>query len=122
MIINYNDCFWGDSTLEKIEIVYDKVVITVFNDAMQKNIYIDCCDCAGITQLINWDENIIENIFVKDIPNGQHQIIAIINEIYNGASNNYSKCIEGPFFELHIVLINDLSFSVVCKNICMRDK
>lgn len=35
-VINYNNCFWGDSTLEKIEIVYDQINITVYNDVWQK--------------------------------------------------------------------------------------
>lgn len=36
MRINYEDCFWGDSTLERIEIAYDKIGITIYSDALQK--------------------------------------------------------------------------------------
>ncbi len=36
MIINYKKIFWGDSKLEKIEIAGDTIVITVFNDVLEK--------------------------------------------------------------------------------------
>lgn len=121
IIINYDNCFWGDSTLEKIEIVYDKVEITVFNDVSQKNIFIECSQCVGITDFINWDENILENIFVNEIPNEQHPMIQVIKQLYGANSYDSEKCIEGSFFELRILFINELSFSVICKNICFRD-
>lgn len=121
IIINYNDCFWGDSVLEKIEIVYDKIEITVYNDVFQKEIYIECSQCVGMTQLINWDETIIENIFLQEIPKGQHPMIAAIKRLYGTNSFDSEKSIDGNFFELRISLINELSFSIVCKNICFRD-
>ena len=121
IVINYNDCFWGDSTLEKIEIVYDKIVITVYNDALQKNITIECSQCAGMTQFINWDEIIIEDIFLEEIPSQQHQITTIIKQLYGIDSHAWKKSIEGQFFELRILLINEVSFSVICKNVCFKD-
>lgn len=41
MIIDYNNCFWGDSVLEELNIKYDKINITVYNDVLNKNILID---------------------------------------------------------------------------------
>lgn len=121
IIISYNDCFWGDSTLEKIEIIYDKIVITVFNDVLQKNINIECSQCVGMTQFINWDENIIENIFLKEIQSEGHQMITTTKQLYGANSYDSEKSIEGRFFELCILLINKLSFSVICKNVCFSD-
>lgn len=121
IVMNYNDYFWGDSILEKIEVVYDKIVITVYNDVLQKNIIVECSQCAGMTQLINWDENIIENIFLKEIPRKQHPIITKIKELYGVNSYDSEKSIEGRFFELRILLINEVSFSVICKNVSFMD-
>ncbi len=121
MMINYHDCFWGDSTLEKIEIIYDNITITVYNDIAQKNINIECSQCVGMTQLINWDENIIENIFLDQIPNAEHQMISTIKQLYGVNSYDSEKSIDGQFFELRILLINKLSFSVICKSVSFKD-
>lgn len=117
MLINYEECFWGDSTLDKIEISNDRINITVYNDVLQKNIFIDCLQCVGMTEFINWDENIIENIFVKELTDGQHPMVNRISQLYGENSYDYEKNIEGKFMELNIVLINEFSFSVICKNI-----
>ena len=74
-----------------------------------------------MTQLINWDENIIENIFLKEIPRKQHPIITKIKELYGVNSYDSEKSIEGRFFELRILLINEVSFSVICKNVSFMD-
>lgn len=121
MILNYKDCFWGDSILRKIEISDDMIEISIYNDAFQKNIFIDCLKCAGMTEIINWDENIVENIFVKEIVNGCHSIISKIKQLYGDNSYDCEKCIEEKFFELNVVLINGISFSVICQNIEFRD-
>lgn len=123
MIFNYNECFWGDSTLEKIEIEmeYNIIVFTILNDALQKHIKIKCFQCVGMTQLIIWDENIIENVFFKEISSEQHQILTPIKQLYGANSYDAEKRIEGQFFELRILLINELSFSVICKNVSFED-
>ena len=112
---------FGDSTLEKIEIIYDNITITVYNDIAQKNINIECSQCVGMTQLINWDENIIENIFLDQIPNAEHQMISTIKQLYGVNSYDSEKSIDGQFFELRILLINKLSFSVICKSVSFKD-
>ena len=41
MILNFDELLWGDSVLEKIEIVNDKISILIYNDVNQKEVYID---------------------------------------------------------------------------------
>ena len=41
-MIDYHEIFWGDSTIERTVIEYDKILIAVFNDALQKKINIVC--------------------------------------------------------------------------------
>ena len=74
-----------------------------------------------MTQLINWDENIIENIFLDQIPNAEHQMISTIKQLYGVNSYDSEKSIDGQFFELRILLINKLSFSVICKSVSFKD-
>ena len=52
MEINYNDCYWADSYLQKVEIISDKITITIFNYFLQKKIYIECYQCIGVTEII----------------------------------------------------------------------
>ena len=67
MNIDYNSIFWGDSTLERITIEQDIVKIVIFNDVLQRDISCYCTDCIGISQVLTWDEVIIENVFINNI-------------------------------------------------------
>ena len=121
MEINYNDCYWADSTLENIEIVYDKITITVFNDSYKKNIYIECNQCAGMTEIITWDEVIIENLTYTEWPNHKHPLIKTAKKIHGVIICDPEKNVEGIFYEIKIALINNTSFSVVCKEVLFHD-
>ena len=121
MEISYNDCYWADSTLENIEIVYDKITITVFNDSYKKNIYIECNQCAGVTEIITWDEVIIENITYIKLRDHTNPLIASIENIYGIEPNPALKSIDENFYEVKISLINNTSFSVVCKEVLFHD-
>lgn len=127
MIIDYNDCFWHDSILEKIEIVYDKINITTSNNVWQNNkkFLIECINCVGITQLNTWDEIVIHDIFLNKISDGNHTLIRDLKEVYGeGVPCSKDKGTDGDFFELKIVMVGDgsLQFSVVCRKIVFRDE
>lgn len=117
MTLDYNDCFWGDSELEKIEIVYDKIMVTIFNDVLQRNIIAECSQCVGMTQFINWDEIIIDNVILKELQTDKHTMINEVRKLYGVNSNAGKSLLEGTFYELRIELIGGLSFSVICKNV-----
>lgn len=74
-----------------------------------------------MTQFINWDEDIIENIFLEEICDAQHPMIEKVRQLYDVSSFDSEKSIQGQFFELRILLINEVSFSVICKNVCFSD-
>lgn len=122
MILDYNKLFWGDSVLEKIEIEYDNIKIYIFNDVEQKHIIIECEYCAGMTEIITWDEIIIENVYLNEIKNEQHPLIASVKEQY-GELDYYepNKSVYGSYFELRVLLISNLSFSVICKQVTFKD-
>ncbi len=115
--MNYENFFWGDSILNKIEIVYDKIVLYVYNDALQKEVHIECSKCAGITEVISWDEVIIENIFVNEADNQTNEMIGKIKQLYGLCFYDSEKSIDNKFYELRVVLINNISFSIICQKI-----
>ena len=88
MILNFDELLWGDSVLEKIEIVNDKISILIYNDVSQKEVYIDCLQCVGMTELIIWDENIIDFIDLKKIGNTDHYLADKAVKLYGKESLN----------------------------------
>ena len=121
MEINYNDCYWADSYLQKVEIISDKITITTFNYFLQKKIYIECYQCIGVTEIITWDEVIIENITYSKLHDHANPLIATIENIYGIEPNPALKSIDENFYEVKISLINNTSFSVVCKEVLFHD-
>ena len=117
----YNEIFWGDSTLEEIVIKYDKLTISVFNDVLQKKIDIICSKCIGISEMFIWDEVIVENIFIKEVVSWEHPMWKKTYGLYGAESFNSEKDILKPFYELEVVLINDLGFKVLCQGIEFKD-
>lgn len=70
----------------------------------------------GMTETIIWDE-----IILKDIFDEHHPMIDRIKKLYGTNSYDSEKYIDGKVFELNIVLINEWSFGIICKNVEFRD-
>ena len=121
MIIKYSEIFWGDSTVEEISIKRDEVRISIFNDVQQKKIHIVCSNCIGISELFLWDEVIIENVFVEAVISREHPMWQKIYELYGTESYDFEKNLQEPFYQLKVVLINDLVFKVLCQKIKFED-
>ena len=115
MKIEYNEIFWGDSTIEEIGIKYDELTISIFNDVLQKKINVICSKCIGISEIFIWDEVTIENIFIEEVVSSEHPMWKKIYELYGTTSYDSEKDILKPFYELKVVLINDLEFKVLCQ-------
>ena len=121
MILNFDELLWGDSVLEKIEIVNDKISILIYNDVSQKEVYIDCLQCVGMTELIIWDENIIDFIGLKKIGNTDHYLSDKAVKLYGKESLNYNKKLCDNLCLLKIVFIDKTYFEVVCNEVLIRD-
>lgn len=121
MIINYNTLFWGDSILEKIQINCDKIALKIFNDVLQKHIYVECSRCIGMTQIYTWDEITIDNVFLNEIIWEQHSMCKTMEALYGDVSYDSENCLRPSFYELKILMINELSFSIICQNVTFSD-
>lgn len=121
MILNFDELLLGDSVLEKIEIVNDKISILIYNDVNQKEVYIDCLQCVGMTELIIWDENIIDFIDLKKIGNTDHYLADKAVKLYGKESLNYNKKLCDNLCLLKIVFIDKTYFEVVCNEVLIRD-
>ena len=121
MRIEYNEIFWGDSTLEKVEIVYDRIRLSVYNDFWKKTIYLECFECVGITEFIVWDEIIIDNVFFRELSFEQSPMLEKVKTLYGQSSSPFAKNFEQSFYELQVMLIGGISFSVICKSVSFFD-
>ena len=121
MILNFDELLWGDSVLEKIEIANDKISILIYNDVNQKEVYIDCLQCVGMTELIIRDENIIDFIDLKKIGNTDHYLADKAVKLYRKESLNYNKKLCDNLCLLKIVFIDNTYFEVVCNEVLIRD-
>lgn len=120
-MLKYNELFWGDSNIEKITIEYDKIIISIFNDVLQKEVYIECSKCIGMTNIYTWDETIIENILLDSIISEEHPMWGKIYELYGEEAYDSEKNLMHTFYEVKIVLINKLTFSVICQEVKFRE-
>ena len=120
-MMKYDEIFWGDSTIEEIGIKYDELTISIFNDILQKKINVICSKCIGISEIFIWDEVIIENIFVQEVVSSEDPMWKKIYELYGNDSYDSEKDIQKPFYELKVVLVNDLEFKVLCQEIEFED-
>lgn len=84
---------------------------------LKKEICIECLQCVGMTDIIIWDEVIIENILLEKVCNFQSPLIARVMEMYGDKPFSSVKQITGEFYELQVSLINGLFFNVICKNV-----
>lgn len=121
-MIKFNELFWGDSILEKIIIEYDKIIIKVFNDVLQKEILIECSKCIGITSVYTWDETIIENIILNPIVSEQDPMWKKTHEIYGGESFDAEKDLMKIFYEVKIIMINELELNIICQEMNLREE
>lgn len=116
MTLSFNEIFWGDSILEKIEINSDEIKMKIYNDVLSEYIFINCIHCIGMTSIMTWDEDIIENIFLKTVSE-QNDLFKVVRHIYGVNSYDSEKSLNKNFYELEILLINTFSFSVVCEKV-----
>lgn len=112
--INYS---WADSDLERIQVEYDQAVLTVWNDAIQKTVFIKCSGLAGITNLCIWDDTIILDANIYTVVNTNNDFLY---QLYSAYDKNYDyggKVLNKGLLELKITLTNNIAFSVYCLEI-----
>lgn len=116
-----NELLWGDSTLEQVIVEYDKIIVKVFNDIIEKIVCIECLNCIGMTNMYIWDDTIIDSITLNEIAPQGHEIWKKIYEVYGEESYDSNKNLMNTFYELKIRIINDFEFSIICQEVNIID-
>lgn len=114
--MTYYDYYWPDSDIDSILIEYDKAVLTVFNDALQKNLKVICNGFAGITDLCIWDDTFIFSTDLKSADESDE----FVQKIYSSYDKNYNyggRKLSDGLLALEIELSNHIMFTIYCLNV-----
>lgn len=115
--MNFLTIDWADSDLENIQVEYDRAVLTVWNDALQKRLLITCVGLAGITNLCIWDDTIIMKAEIYPVTEPDSDFIHKLYAAYDREYNYGGRSLSNGLLELRIQLANQISFSVYCLKI-----
>lgn len=113
------DYIWGDSELKTIKIDYDNISLSIFNENANIDIDIMCLQCFGMTEMIIWDDVIIDKISVYNAEN--HEIVSMLKRTFGTYIYDSEKTLDGIFYELKISMISGFSFSIICKDIVVKE-
>ena len=113
-IIN-NNCF-ADWSTNTITVDYDNVVVVIEELYSASKFSIHCMNFIGIAYIGQWDENIIEDIFIER--KGDLLDCSIKKVVqFNGDSpspGGGTKKLTNKWYQLNIKLIDGLIIQIVC--------
>lgn len=111
------DC-WHDWSLNKFEINYDRVIISLLDD-IEATLTISCSDYIGFSFVGHWDESVIEEIKVETYGNLIDESLHVVKMLYskNPLPGGGIKKIDDIWYQVNIKLIDGNIIKVACKNI-----
>ena len=116
--MNFCDIDWADSDIEKIEIEYNCATLFVFNDTLQKQLIVEFNGFIGLTNLLIWDDQIIDHAEVHEIQdNNSTPFIQMLFATYDKDFNYGERWLNKGILEVQIHLVNHTFFSLYCQSI-----
>lgn len=115
--MKFEEIFWPDSQLVRIQIEYDQANLLIWNDVLQKQLIIKCSGFVGITNLCIWDDTIIKSANVRRICKLENEFICNLYKAYSKNKDYGGRSLNRGLLELKIELINEIPFMVYCQNI-----
>ena len=121
--MKFENIFWPDSQLLKIQIEYDHACLWVWNDCLQKKISVECFGLAGVTNLCIWDDTIVENIYVKNADPSSDSYLQNVFSNYDKDFDCGGRILGENILILSVSIINNTVFDLYCKQIsvCVVD-
>jgi len=109
---------WADSNIEKIEIEYNCATLFVFNDTLQKQLIVKLNGFIGLTNLLIWDDQIIDHVEVHEIQdNNPSPFIQMLFAVYDKDFNYGERWLNNGILEIQIHLVNHTCFTLYCQSI-----
>ena len=108
---------WPDSDVENINIEYDLATLVIWNDTLQKRLFVECSGFAGITNLCIWDDTIIMSASIHPVHDMDNEFVRNLYTAYSKNKDYGGRSLSDGLLELRIELANHISFSVYCQKI-----
>lgn len=115
--MKFENMYWPDSQLIKIQIQYDHASLLIYNDSLQKKILIVCSGLAGITNLCIWDDMIIMEAKIHPADNANTEFMRKMYTTYDKNTDYGGRSLSDGMQELRMELENHIVFSVFCQKI-----
>lgn len=115
--MKYENIYWPDSQLIRILIEYDQANLIIWNDALQRQLLVECSGFAGITNLCIWDDTIIMSTSLHPVCDADNEFVRNLYTAYNKNKDYGGRSLSSGLLELRIELANYISFSVYCQKI-----
>lgn len=113
-----NNSGWADWSLDKFEIDYERVLVTLSED-VEGALTISCKDYIGFSYIGHWDESIIEDISITTGGDLAEESIKSVKKLYgdNPLPGGGVKKIDDSWYQVNIKLIDGNIIKVACKSI-----
>ena len=118
---NFYDYYWHDSTIEKIEIFEDNVILSIYNDVLDLQVKITCSRTAGITNLCMWEDTIITTACLNTVSDFSGEFIQSILKSHPQYENQDCNPIKKGLLDLAIKLTNDIVFHIYCYDVVVSE-
>lgn len=113
----FQDFYWADSDIEKINIEYDHATLVIWNDFLQKRLSVECSGFAGITNLCIWDDTIIMRASAHTACDTDNEFLSNLYNAYSKNQDYGGRSLDSGLLELKIELANYIAFSIYCQRI-----
>ncbi|MCO1604716.1 hypothetical protein [Desulfosporosinus nitroreducens] len=113
-----NNSSWADWSLDKFEIDYERVLITVSED-IEGNLTICCKDYIGFSFIGHWDESVIEEINVETYGSLIDESLQVVKSLYGESPlpGGGVKKIDDSWYQVNIKLIDGNIIKIACKSL-----
>ena len=116
---NFYDYCWHDSTVEKIEIFEDNVILSIYNNALDSQVKITCSRTAGMTNLCMWEDTIITTAHLNAISDFSEEFIQSILKAHPQYEDYESLPVKNGLLDLAIKLTNGIVFHIYCYGVAV---
>ena len=114
---NFYNYLWHDSTIEKIEIFKDNVILRIYNDFLKAPVKMTCSKTAGITNLCMWEDTIIITACLNTVSDFSSEFIQSILQAHPQYEEYDCLPIKEGLLDLAIKLTNDIVFHIYCYDV-----
>ncbi len=119
--MSFNSLSWHDSQINSINIQDDKIVISVYQDALQKDCRIVCKEVVGITDLCMWDDSIISSATATKVADFT---CGFLKSVFDAYGQNYNsdeyKALREDMIDISVELVNGIVFHIYCYGVTVE--